>query len=98
MTDEKEEEVYQMLHVVIRSLVDRPDNVEITPIPSETGLTFRVQAHPLDMGKLIGVNGRTARALRIILGANAARLKRNLNLDILQGDPSPGKPEQVQGS
>ena len=94
MKDGKEEEVYQMLRTVIRSLVDRPDHVEVTPIPSETGLTFRVQAHPADMGKLIGVNGRTARALRIILGANAARLKRNLSLDIIQGENAASKAQQ----
>ena len=86
MRDEKEEEVHDMLLIVVRSLVDRPDEVEITPVPGESSLTFRVQAHPGDMGKLIGVNGRTARALRIILGANAARLKRNLSLDIVQGE------------
>ncbi len=86
MKDHKEDEVHDMLVTVVRSLVDRPDDVVITPIPGEASLTFRVQAHPSDMGKLIGVNGRTARALRIILGANAARLKRNLSLDILQAD------------
>lgn len=75
-----------MLATVVRSLVDRPDDVVVTPLPGETSLTFRVQAHPSDMGKLIGVNGRTARALRVILGANAARLKRNMSLDILQGE------------
>ena len=86
MKDEREDEVHHMLLIVVQSLVDRPDDVEITPIPSEAAVTFRVKAHTADMGKLIGVNGRTARALRIILGANAARLKRNLSLDIVQGD------------
>ncbi len=88
MKDEKADEVQDMLLTVVRSLVDRPDDVAITPVPSEASLTFRVLAHSSDMGKLIGVNGRTARALRIILGANAARLKRNLNLDIAQGEGS----------
>lgn len=91
MKDEMEAEVHQMLMTVIRSLVDRPDDVAVTPFASESGLTFRVQANPADMGKLIGVNGRTARALRIILGANAARLKRNLSLDILQAEPGGGR-------
>jgi uncharacterized protein len=90
MKDEKADEVQDMLLSVVRSLVDRPDDVQITPVPGESSLTFRVLAHPSDMGKLIGVNGRTARALRIILGANAARLKRNLSLDIAQADgPGP---------
>jgi uncharacterized protein len=91
MKDDKQDDVHQMLLTVIRSLVDRPEDVVVTPHPGETSLTFRVQAHPSDMGKLIGVNGRTARALRIILGANAARLKRNLSLDILQADQSAAK-------
>ncbi len=92
MKDEKADEVQDMLLTVIRSLVDRPDDVQITPVPAETSLTFRVLAHPADMGKLIGVNGRTARALRIILGANAARLKMNLNLDIAQADGAGARP------
>lgn len=75
-----------MLRTVVRSLVDRPEDVEITSTSGDMGTTYRVLANPADMGKLIGVNGRTARALRIILGANAARLKRNLNLDIVQGE------------
>jgi uncharacterized protein len=86
MKDEKDDEVHHMLLTVVRSLVDRPEEVEVTPIPGEVAMTYRVKAHAADMGKLIGVNGRTARALRIILGANAARLKRNLSLDIVQGD------------
>ena len=86
MNNQKEDEVHQMLLTVIRSLVDRPDDVDVTPFPGEAGTTFKVLAHPSDMGKLIGVNGRTARALRIILGANAARLKKNLSLDIVQAD------------
>ena len=85
--DEKEDEVHAMLLNVVRSLVDRPEDVHVTPTRSATSVTFQVQAHPADMGKLIGVNGRTARALRVILGANAARLKRNLSLDILQASP-----------
>lgn len=92
MKDEKEQEVHHMLVTVVRSLVDRPEDVEILAVPGETSLTFRVKAHPADMGKLIGVNGRTARALRIILGANAARLKRNLSLDIVQGDGTAPRP------
>ena len=92
MKDEKTDEVHAMLLTVIRSLVDRPQDVEIISVPGETSVTFRVLAHPADMGKLIGVNGRTARALRIILGANAARLKRNLSLDIAQTENSGGKP------
>ncbi len=82
MTDEKDREVYEVLLAVVRSLVDRPEDVEIKPVAGDGSLTFQVQAHPTDMGKLIGANGRTARALRVIVGANAARLRRSFSLDI----------------
>lgn len=75
-----------MLTILVRSLVDHPNDVQIQAVTMENSLVYRVQANPTDLGKLIGVNGRTARALRIILGANAARLKQNLSLDILQED------------
>lgn len=71
-----------MLTAVVQSLVDLPEDVVIDTKAVDTSLTFYVRANPTDLGKLIGVNGRTARALRIILSANAARLKRNLSLDI----------------
>lgn len=75
-----------MLTILVRSLVDHPEDVQVEAVPTENGLVYRIQANPSDTGKLIGANGRTARALRIILGANAARLKQNLSLDILQQD------------
>lgn len=90
MMEPKQDDVEGMLLLVVRSLVDRPDDVSITQVSNENNVTYRVKAHPADMGKLIGVNGRTARALRVILGANAARLKRNLSLDIAQGEPQSG--------
>ena len=86
MTDEKDAEVYDVLLTVVRSLVDRPEDVEILPLPNQASTTFRIHAHATDMGKLIGTNGRTARALRTIVGANAARLGRNFSLDIVQRD------------
>ena len=88
MSDEKDDEVYEVLLAVVRSLVDRPEDVDIKSIPGDASLTFRVQAHPTDMGKLIGSNGRTARALRVIVGANAARLRRSFSLDIVNRQDS----------
>jgi uncharacterized protein len=89
MTDPREVEVFEMLSAVIRSLVDRPDDVEIVAVHGVEAVTFRVRAHASDMGKLIGMNGRTARALRIILGANAARLKRSFSLDLGAKEDAP---------
>ena len=84
MIDDKDMALYEVLLAVVRSLVDRPDDVQIEPVSSGVTVTFQVTAHPTDVGKLIGANGRTARALRTIVGANAARLKRSFGLDIIQ--------------
>jgi hypothetical protein len=85
--DQENAEVREMFLSVVRSLVDRPEDVEILPVLNQAGVTFRVQAHAADLGKLIGADGRTARALRTIMHANASRRGRSFSLDI--GDASP---------
>jgi predicted RNA-binding protein YlqC (UPF0109 family) len=84
MSDEKEVEVYRMLLAVARSLVDRPDDIKIAMASDQASTVFTIEAHPSDLGKLIGAKGRTARALRVIVSANGARLKRHLGLNIVQ--------------
>jgi len=79
--DPRDAEVGQMLQYVLRSLVDRPDELVIVPLTDGAGVSFHVQAAPDEIGKLIGKNGRTARAVRTILSGNAARLGRRYNVD-----------------
>ena len=76
-------EVLEMLAAVVRSLVDEPGDVEVVPIVTSLTVTFQVRSNPGAMGKVIGRQGRVARALRVIVQANAARLKRDLRLDIV---------------
>ena len=80
----KEDDVSNMLLTIVRSLVDRPEQVEIIPVTDETSTTFRIWVDPTDVGKVIGMNGRTARALRTIVGANASKLRRTYSVDILE--------------
>jgi uncharacterized protein len=83
LTRADELEVLGMLSAVVRSLVDKPDDVEVMLIPGPSRLTFQIRTNPAAMGKVIGRQGRVARALRVILSANAARLGHNLGLDIV---------------
>ena len=76
------DDLREMLLVVTTSLVDHPDNIRINPVSENETVTFWVYAHPKDLGKLIGVNGRMARALRVILQANAVKLQLRLMLNI----------------
>jgi len=85
MADGKETEVYEMLLAVVRSIVDRPDEVKILIIPNEGSTTFRIMTNPQDAGQVIGKQGRTARSIRTIVGANGMRLKRTFVVDIVNG-------------
>lgn len=89
MIDDRDEEVADLLTQVVRSLVDLPEAIRVSSLRNEGGITFTIQADPRDVGKLIGKQGRTARALRTILGANAVRLSRSYSLDILDGGGDP---------
>ena len=77
-------DVSDMLLTIVRSLVDRPEQVQVEPLTGETSTTFRIWVDPTDVGKVIGMNGRTARALRTIVGANASKLRRTYSVDILE--------------
>ena len=61
------------LDYVVRSLVDNPDDVQITETSKEGETVFRVSLHPADVGLVIGNGGRTISALRsVINSANKA--------------------------
>ena len=79
-------EVLEMLAAVARSLVDEPGDVEVVPIVTSLMVIFQIRANAAAMGKVIGRQGRVARALRVIVQANAARLKRDLRLDIVSSE------------
>ena len=83
---EPETEDIQLRDLVVfiaRGLVDHPDDVSVVILSvagGETSLELRV--HPDDLGHVIGKLGRTARSVRLTLGAAAAKLGRRANLEI----------------
>jgi predicted RNA-binding protein YlqC (UPF0109 family) len=91
MTDRNEMDVQELLLQIVRSIVDQPDEVSIDSAQRPDETIFRVKVHPTDVGKVIGKQGRMARALRIIAHANGVLMKRKLGVDIVdaQGRTSP---------
>jgi predicted RNA-binding protein YlqC (UPF0109 family) len=73
-----------MLLTLVCSLVDEVDKIELIHIAGDEGMGFQVRSAASDTGKLIGKSGRTARAIRTILGAAAAKTGRRYTLDIVQ--------------
>ena len=69
---------------LVRLTVDRPDMVRLEAIPNGTGVLYRLSVAPEDVGRLIGKQGRTARALRVILGVISMATKQKIRLDIVE--------------
>jgi predicted RNA-binding protein YlqC (UPF0109 family) len=74
-------QLLEMLLFVIRSMVDHPEDVQVDLISDEEGDVFQVQANEADLGRLIGKNGQTARALQVIGNANGRKTGRRFHID-----------------
>ena len=78
------DEMRELIAYVVRFLVDHPDEVEVREIEGEQTRVLELRVAKGDMGKVIGKQGRTARALRTILAAASARLHKRTVLEILE--------------
>ncbi len=74
----------QFLEFVIRQLVEFPDEVMLSEIPSGRLTVFRLQMRQTDVGRIIGRNGQTIRAIRALLSSSAARHGQKATLDIVE--------------
>ncbi|HSB69983.1 MAG TPA: KH domain-containing protein [Candidatus Methylomirabilis sp.] len=73
-----------LVEYVAKALVDHPDQVSVEAVEEPTTTTVRLKVAPADLGRVIGKQGRTARAMRTLLHATAARSKRRAVLEILE--------------
>jgi len=67
----------------VKALVDEPDEVEIHVVEGEKSTIFELKVATPDIGKVIGKNGRIAKAIRTILNAAIAKSGKRISLDIL---------------
>jgi hypothetical protein len=81
--------VQTMIEQVVKSIVDDPEQVSVTLVeePGETVLELEVAAR--DMGKVIGKQGRTVRAMRNLLSAAGARSNKRFALEIIEDEIAP---------
>ncbi len=73
----------EFLLYIIKALVDEPDEVDIHVVEGEKSTIFELKVAPSDIGKVIGKNGRIAKAIRTILNAAIAKSGKRISLDIL---------------
>ena len=77
-------ELQELISYVSKSLVDMPDNVQVNEIVGEQTTVIELKVDKTDLGKVIGKQGRTARALRTILNAASTKLKKRSVLEIIE--------------
>lgn len=76
--------VKPFLEFVIRYLVEFPDEVLISEIPSGNTTVFRLAMRQSDVGRIIGRNGQTIQAIRALLASSAARHGQRATLEIVE--------------
>ena len=73
-----------MIEYIAKTLVDSQDEVKVTEIEGEQTAVLELKVAKEDLGKVIGKQGRTARAMRTLLGAASAKAKRRAVLEIIE--------------
>ena len=74
----------ELVEYMARALVDDAEAVQVTEVEGERVTIIELRVAAGDLGKVIGKQGRTARAMRTILNANATKLKRRAVLEIVE--------------
>jgi predicted RNA-binding protein YlqC (UPF0109 family) len=77
-------DVRRLVQEVAKTLVDCPDEVQVDAVPEGELLVLELTVAETDMGRVIGKSGRTARALRALLSAAAAKANKHCSLEILE--------------
>jgi len=77
-------DVRALIEQIAKGLVDAPDQVSVNQVESEQVTVLELKVGPNDMGKVIGKQGRTARAMRTLLGAAGLRFHKRFTLEILE--------------
>jgi predicted RNA-binding protein YlqC (UPF0109 family) len=73
-----------LIEFMAKALVDNPDSVEVREIEGEQSSVIELRVSREDLGKVIGKQGRTARAMRTILSAASTKLRKRAVLDIIE--------------
>lgn len=74
----------EALEHLVRGIVDTPDDVEVRARNTRRGELLEVRVNPEDLGRVIGRNGRTAKALRSVIGALSS--KGSVRVDVIETD------------
>jgi predicted RNA-binding protein YlqC (UPF0109 family) len=74
----------ELINYIAQALVDYPEQVKVTEVEGNQTTVLELKVAKEDLGKVIGKQGRTARAMRTILSAASAKLKKRTVLEIIE--------------
>lgn len=73
----------QLIRVIARALVDHPEDVQVKVKDDAKGLIYQLIVHPQDVGKVIGKQGRIAKALRTVVSSASVKERKRVIVDIV---------------
>lgn len=74
----------ELIELISKKLVEHPEDVQVRLIESEDGQTYELRVHPDDMGRVIGKNGRVAKAVRTLVNSASAKQNVRATLEIVE--------------
>jgi predicted RNA-binding protein YlqC (UPF0109 family) len=74
----------ELLELIAKALVDNPEQVSVSEVGGEQTTILELRVAQEDLGKVIGKQGRTARAIRTILSAAGMKLRKRFHLEIIE--------------
>lgn len=74
----------ELIEYMARALVDKPEQVRVSEIEGEQTSVIELRVAKEDLGKVIGKQGRTARAMRTILNAASTKIRKRAVLEIIE--------------
>jgi predicted RNA-binding protein YlqC (UPF0109 family) len=77
-------EMKELITYIAKALVDKPEEVNVTEIEGEQTSVIELKVAKEDLGKIIGKQGRTARAMRTILSAASTKINKRSVLEIIE--------------
>jgi predicted RNA-binding protein YlqC (UPF0109 family) len=72
----------ELIETIVKPLVDYPEDVVISEVEDNSHITYKLSVHKEDVGKVIGKNGRVAKAIRSVIYASHAQSNKRIQLEI----------------
>lgn len=73
----------ELIEIIAKALVDKPEEVRVNEIEGEKSIIYELTVAPEDMGKVIGKQGRIAKAIRTVVKSAAAKTNKKVMVEIL---------------